>query len=199
MTMLFLVEIQVSDITQHGMIDLDIRDIESAGSDWAAVRLIYEEGKNSAKASGELRTLKGFSSSYINSTSKQQEPMAKLGKACWGRFDFGDTIVSAAIDGEDSQFGNFRTGSVASTADARKQIIKKGIKFSIVWLYALHEMESALSKYAQGNYDVINGAPHALDEAWAFYVGSMETGDASTGYGPYIAAEKYGQKMGTYG
>lgn len=60
-------------------------------------------------------------------------------------------------------------------------------------------MESALSKYAAGEYDLKSGAPHALDEAWALYVGSMETGDVSSGYGPYIAAEKAAKKLGTYG
>ena len=78
------------------------------------------------------------------------------------------------------------------------QVIKKGIKFSVVWLYALHEMESALAKYKAGNYDPASGAPHALDEVWAFYAGSLELGDAS-GYGPYIAAEKNGKKFGTHG
>jgi len=63
----------------------------------------------------------------------------------------------------------------------------------------LHKMESALVKYAAGDYDLQSGAPHALDEAWALYAGSMETGDASSGYGPYISAEKAAKKLGTYG
>lgn len=63
--------------------------------------------------------------------------MAKLGHAFWGRWDFGDALVTAALDGkDDADFGNYATGSLASTADARKQVIKKVIKFSVVWLYA---------------------------------------------------------------
>ena len=239
---------QVSDVTAHSMIDLDIQEIERSSSDWATAKSVYEGGKNSKKSDGSLRNLKAFSTSFVDSASKQAEPMAQLGHAFWGRYDFGDALVTAALDGkDDARFGNYATGSLASTADARKQVIaacclsaclsaciiaylpacvpawptrvsgrragthagffdrhmhiqviKKGIKFSVVWLYALHEMESALAKYKAGNYDPASGAPHALDEVWAFYAGSLELGDAS-GYGPYIAAEKNGKKFGTHG
>jgi len=189
----------VSDVTAHSMIDLDIQEIERSSSDWATAKSVYEGGKNSKKSDGSLRNLKAFSTSFVDSASKQAEPMAQLGHAFWGRYDFGDALVTAALDGkDDARFGNYATGSLASTADARKQVIKKGIKFSVVWLYALHEMESALAKYKAGNYDPASGAPHALDEVWAFYAGSLELGDAS-GYGPYIAAEKNGKKFGTHG
>ena len=236
---------QVSDVIEHSKIDLDIKDIQSFGSEFSEAKKLYEGGKNSKKSEG-LRNLQAFSTSFVDSASKQAEPMAKLGHAFWGRWDFGDALVTAALDGkDDAQFGNYATGSLASTADARKQVIaacclsaclsaciiaylpacvpawptrvsgqsagthagndththiqviKKGIKFSVVWLYALHEMESAIVKYKEGKYEV-NGAPHALDEVWAFYAGSLEQGDAS-GYGPYIAGEKNGKKFGTYG
>lgn len=125
--------------------------------------------------------------------------MAKLGNAFWGKFDFGDALVSAALDGtDDAQLGNFATGALAKKEDVRLQIVKKGIKFTVVWLYALHEMESALDKYAKGNYDLAKGAPYALDEAWVFYVGSLDSGSGD-GQGPYSGAEKFAKKFGTYG
>jgi len=189
----------VSDVAEHAKIDLDIKEIQGLKSGWAAAKKIYEEGKNSKKSSGALRNLEAFSSSFVDSKSKQDEPMAKLGNAFWGRYDFGDALVTAALDGTDAgELGNFATGTLAKTEDARLQIVKKGIKFTVLWLYALHEIESALSKYGDGKLDVAKGAPHALDEAWVFYAGSLEEGSGS-GMGPYSGAEKFAKKFGTYG
>jgi len=187
----------VSTVTDHSMIDKDVLDIADLKSSWVEAKKIYENGKNSAKGTG-LRNLKAFSSAFLDK-SKQDEPMAKLGNAFWGRFDFGDALVSAALDGtDDAQFGNFNTGEMAKQEDVRMQMVKKGVAFTVVWLYALHEMESALDKYSKGKYDVASGAPYALDEAWVFYVGSIDDGTGS-GQGPYSGAEKFAKKFGTYG
>ena len=192
---------QVSDVASHSKIDLDIQEIKTAvgQSDWATAKQIYEGGKNSKKPDGTVRNLKSFSTSFSTAGASQAEPLAQLGKAYWGRYDYGNAMVTAALTGQDdAQFGNYATGSLAKKADARSQVIEKGIQFSAVWQYALHEMESALAKYKEGKYDVAKGAPYYLDEAWAFYAGSLETGGA-TGVSTYIAAEKQGPKFGTQG
>ena len=209
---------QVSDVSSHAKIDLDIKEITDAGSDWGMAAKIYSEGKNSVKSSGEKRTLKGFSASYaVEGSSMQDEPMAKLVNAFWGRFDYADKVVSAALGncadakpedacpGTDDQppagfpsLGNFGTGKLAKVDDVRKQLIKKGVAYASTWMYALHELEVALAKYKAGDYDVATGAPYYLDEAWVFYAGSEESGSV-TGYGPYTAGENFGKLFGTYG
>lgn len=86
----------------------------------------------------------------------------------------------------------------SSTDDARKEIVIKVIQFSTVWLYALHEVASALSKYADPTLGYARFGPdvvaHALDEAWGSLEDcSLESGeldDAGLGYGPYILAGK---------
>lgn len=211
---------QVSDVSSHAKIDLDIKEIMDAvgKADWGTAAKIYVEGKNSVKSSGEKRTLQGFSKSYAaEGTAKQDEPMAKLVNAFWGRFDYADKVVSAALGncanalpedncpGIDDQapegfpsLGNFGTGALAKGDDVRSQLIKKGVAYASTWMYALHEMEVALVKYKAGEYDVANGAPYYLDEAWVFYAGSEESGNAD-GSGPYTGGEKFGKLFGTYG
>ena len=207
-------------MSSHAKIDLDIKEIMDAvgKADWGEAAKIYIEGKNSVKSSGKKRTLQGFSKSFAEEgTSKQDEPMAKLVNAFWGRFDYADTVVSAALGdcadaapedkcpGTDDQpptgfpsLGNFGTGPLAKVDDVRSQLIKKGVAYASTWMYALHEMEVALAKYKAGDFDVAKGAPYYLDEAWVFYAGSEESGSAD-GYGPYTGGEKFGKHFGTYG
>ena len=40
----------------------------------------------------------------------------------------------------------------------------------IAWV--IHELNAAMDKAADGNFDVASGAVHNWDEAWAFYHGS---------------------------
>merc|ERR1712216_109431 len=54
----------VSDVTNHSMIDLDIKDIMDAGSDYPAAAKIYTEGENSVKSDGSKRTLQSFSTKF---------------------------------------------------------------------------------------------------------------------------------------
>ena len=79
-------------------------------------------------------------------TYKKDEPFGKLfddWKASNGSIDAHEAIV-AALDGADStKYGAFKTGSVASKYDYRSQVIKKNLKFQVLMLYALHEVEAA--------------------------------------------------------
>jgi len=200
-----------SNVVEHSKIDLDIRDIEKAGSDYALAKTIYTEGKHSNSGDAK-RTLQSFSTKYL-SGSAQQEPMAKLAYDFWGDWDYSNQHLLAVMEPLDSTvYGDYKTGKWGSTDDARKQMIKKVLKFQTTWLYALHELEGSWSKYNdesktdEERYG-IGGAVHAFDEYWAFYVGSLEDGSvesdeedgAGLGYGPYIAAEKLATPMGTDG
>jgi len=193
-----------SNVEQHSRIDLDIRAVLKAGSDWEEAKKVYEEGEYSVKGDGSKRTLKSFSTKWIaDSASEQGEPLVRLAHEYWGRGDYADAHIMAALEGRDLEgYGMYASGKLASTADARKQIVEKVLQFSSVWLYALHEVESAYKKYQDESLGEarfgFDGAAHALNEGWVFYVGSLEDGsqesgeadDDGKGYGPYILAEK---------
>ena len=184
----------VSDVTAHAAAVEDVKDLADAGNDYGAASDVYENGKNSPG-----KTLKKMSTKFANSETMQKEPLAVVLNAFWERFDYADAMISAALAGTDAgRLGNYGSATLAKTDDARKQIIKKGAAYSSLWLYALHEMEAALAKYETGSYDPAKGAPHLLDEVWAFYAGNSETGDGS-GVGPYTGGEKFGPYFGTYG
>eukprot|EP00287_Rhodomonas_sp_CCMP768_P003971 CAMPEP_0196722832 /NCGR_PEP_ID=MMETSP1091-20130531/5055_1 /TAXON_ID=302021 /ORGANISM="Rhodomonas sp., Strain CCMP768" /LENGTH=445 /DNA_ID=CAMNT_0042064611 /DNA_START=24 /DNA_END=1361 /DNA_ORIENTATION=+ len=203
-----------SNVVEHSKIDLDIRDIENKGSNYAVAKVIYEDGLNSRSGDG-FRTLQSFSTKYANvdNNAYKQEPFAKLAHEYWGEWDYSNQHILAALEPLDStKYGDYKTGKWASTDAVRTQIVKKVIKFQLVWLYALHELESAYAKYTdtkrtdEERYGA-NGAVHAFDEWWAFYVGSLEDGSVESGetdgdgkgYGPYIAAEKFAEPFGTEG
>ena len=184
-------------VTEHAKIDLDIADIEAAmmkdPPDWADANTIYQSGKNSKKSDGSPRTLSSFS-------LKPNEPFGKLYTAYnTATLPLGynpHTLVTAALAGEDSNTtGPWATGAIASKKDFRSQVVKKVIQFQIVLLYALHGMEDALIKY-KNNSAAADAAVHSLDEWWAFYAGSKETG-ATTGVSTYIIAEKRAKFFGT--
>ena len=130
-------------------------------------------------------------------TYKTDEPFGKLfadWKASSGSIDAHEAIV-AALDGADSaKYGAFKTGSVASKYDYRSQVIKKNLKFQVLMLYALHEVEAAVEKYKEGKPEA--DIQYALDQWWVFYTGSLETG-AADGDGSYILAEKRSKFFGT--
>jgi len=131
-----------------------------------------------------IRTLKGFAT--CGSTCE-----AKLGAEKWynvyknyyGDAKYADTFVQTALTG---------TGDMASMSTAlREQIVKKGIAYQGVWMYVLHEYEDAIYDCLGGDiYENIQtnaagDSPHAWDEGWAFYAGSLE-GEVGTGGGVMI-------------
>merc|ERR1719271_271399 len=97
------------------------------------------------------------------------------------------------------------TGMYASASNnMRAQVAKKGIAYQAVWMYVLHEFEDAIADCLAGDiYDneasnAAGDSPHAWDEGWAFYAGSLEGTDGS-GSGQMIhqLAEKRCKDFGT--
>jgi hypothetical protein len=85
-------------------------------------------------------------------------------------------------------------GRFAAAGDGvRAQSIEKGIQNQVMVAWTIHELESALAKAADGNFDTADGAPHNWDEAWAFYHGS------SPACAPYTTADKRAGDFGTTG
>jgi len=199
-----------SNVENHALIDKDIRDIIAAGNDWETAKDTYANGKFSPSGDA-YRSIKGMSTG-VEGSSKEQEPYYKLGQAFWGRWDYGDAHMTAALDGTDVEpFGKYDTNAKAHSDAARKQMVKKLAAFTLLRDYAVHELESAMNKYkdtSKGEERFLpSGAVHAWDEWWAFYVGSLEDGsneadeedDEGKGYGPYTLGEKFAAYFGTDG
>ena len=148
-----------------------------------------------------IRTLKGFATSssmaaetyyniyknYWKSTGMTDEEAAK----------YSDTNVRPAFEG---------TGVYAgASTNLRKEVAKKGVAYQTVWMYVLHEYEDAIMDCLAGDIasndpDVGGNAPHAWDEGWAFYAGSLELTDGLTstdGVMVYNLANKRCKNFGT--
>lgn len=150
-------------------------DLLDAG-DFAAVADIYRNGKNSVKSDGSVRTIGGFASRDDRSHGHD---------TYYGTATPLDDFVSAALGG---------TGMFSGTSDAvRGQGVEKGIQNQVMVAWVVHELEAALAKAADGNFDAASGAPHNWDEAWAFYHG------AEPGCAPYATGNKRAGNFGTTG
>ena len=147
--------VPVSNVEPHANLALDMRDIaeflNAAKSgdtvDYAAITNIYENGIHA-----DGRTLAGYAAS--------------------------DSVLAqfpSAIDLD----GNVRAGLTGNWAGrqvsdlVRRQLTNKGLQ-AIIYGKVLQEMASARSQMEAGNLDDVSGAPHKVDEAWAFYVGAAD-------------------------
>ncbi|MXZ68913.1 MAG: hypothetical protein F4Z17_08050 [Acidimicrobiia bacterium] len=172
----------LSDVASHARVVLDICDINALlpkdeQIDYAAVKQIYEEGGNSVKGDGSIRTIAGFA------RTERDEAIWNDYVSYYGDPTWLDTFAMSAIEG---------TGAFAGEPDlVRRQGIQKGIQNQIMIAYAIHELVVALNKAADGNFDIDSGAPHNWDEGWAFYHGD------APGCGPFATADKRGDNFGT--
>ena len=172
----------LSDVASHARVVLDVCAINALlpkdePIDYAAVKLIYEEGGNSVKGDGSIRAIAGFA------RSERDEAIWNDYVTYYGDRRWLDTFTMSAIDG---------TGAFSGESDlVRRQGVQKGIQNQIMIAWAIHELVAALNKAADGNFDVDSGAPHNWDEGWAFY-----HGDAPD-CGPYATADKRGANFGT--
>lgn len=172
----------VSDVEPHAQVVLDVCAINDAlpgdgDPDYDAVRAAYAEGGNSTNSDGSARTLQGFA------TGDRDEPLWNTAADHFGTDTFLDDFVIAAIDG---------TGLFEGESDGvRRQAIQKGIQNHIMMMWAFHELDAAAAKVEAGEIDPASGAPHNVDEAWAFYHG------AEPGCAPFATATKRGEDFGT--
>jgi len=159
-----------SDVSSHRMIPADVCDVNALlpkgeAIDWAAVEAVYQNGGNSVKSSGAVRTLAGFASGEGKKHGVDEY---------YGTATPLDDFVSSAIQG---------TGEFAGESDSvRRQGVQKGIQNQILVAWTVHELHAALDKAADNNFDAESGAPHNWDEGWAFYSGA-EPGCAAYGTG----------------
>jgi hypothetical protein len=175
-------------VDNHALAVLDIKEIEGklgvSPPDYAGAKVIYA-------TTGMMRpTTSGFKKFASDYGIKSAEPLGKM----YTDYPWDPQgEVTKAIDGT-APYAALTGG----TDDARKQVIKKTLKFQVLQMYAFHEIESAVfSKYNAGATQTDkDNAVHAWDEFWAFYAGKLEVGTGS-GYGPYILGEKRSKHFGT--
>jgi hypothetical protein len=188
-----------SDVTPHAMIDLDIKEMidELGEGDWAAAWDLYANGKNSAKGAG-LRTVRGFSKNLPD------EPAYAEFFDYFGSETYADDYVLGAIykklpadlQAELEQPEFFKNADLSDAAVV--QMVKKGAVYMNTWIYALHELYSAVKKCKDDNIALATGAPHAWDEYWAFYAGTLAGPDGmKSGQLSYALADKRQGNFGT--
>ena len=167
-----------SNVDSHRLVVVDIcgiGDLLDAG-DFEAVEAVYREGENSVKSDGSIRTIGGFAARDDRSHGLD---------AYYGTPAPLDEFVTAALQG---------TGMFAGQSDGvRSQGAEKGIQNQIMVAWLVHELNAALAKAADGNFDVASGAVHNWDEGWAFFHG------AAPGCAPYATGNKRAGNFATTG
>jgi hypothetical protein len=92
--------------------------------------------------------------------------------------------LMAALDG---------TAMFTGASDSvREQAVEKGVQNQILTAYAIHELNSAITKAEAGNFGV-DDAQHAWDEGWGLYHGTDEAVSCS----PYATGDKRAANFGT--
>ncbi len=155
----------VSDVSPQASLSLDLRDIAAVTGkspvEWAKAKAIYEKGANSKKGDGTARTFMGV--------ANKKEVLAEFpnGAQVLGSPDFLNASVQAALAG---------AGRAKGLGDgARRQLVDKAL-LAILYGEILEELEAARNKAKQGLTDNAKGAPHNVDEAWAYYAGAKDEG-----------------------
>ena len=157
-----------SDVTEHGKIDKDMKDIlaDLAGAK-ATAKATYESGEYSSKSSGK-RTLKGFSTGIGAKAIKPNTDTPKdgyyeqaysLALAAGNADGFGDALVQAL-------FAKSTTPSQAAFA--------VGINYGVTQLYTMHEFYDAVLDASKGTTQDNDASAKAWDEGVAFYTGSEQ-------------------------
>ena len=167
-----------SNVDSHRLVVADIcgiGDLLDTG-DFAAVEDIYRNGEHSVKSDGSIRTIGGFAARDDRSHGLDAYYLTPAPL---------DEFVTAALQG---------TGMFEDQSDGvRSQGAEKGIQNQIMVAWTVHELNAALAKARDGNFDVASGAVHNWDEGWAFFHG------AEPGCAPYATGNKRAANFGTVG
>jgi hypothetical protein len=149
---------EVSNVDAYFNFSLDLRDIKELieAGDWAGATARYETGEAVVRSDGTLRSLQSLA---VSDTVLAIFPN---GAEVYGDPQFLDAHIQAGLQG---------TGRGAGLPDAaRRQLVDKGIQ-AVIYAKALQEIEAARTRTAEGNTDNGSGAPLAVDEAAAIYLG----------------------------
>merc|ERR1719160_606210 len=169
-------------------------DAATSSSDPCANATTSDPKGNSVKGSGSIRTLAGFATS--GAAKMSSEKWWNVYKNYWGDANYADTFALAALDGT----GVHSDGNAWSDT-TRGELVKKGIAYQAVWMYVLHEFEDAVDDCLRGDiysndaHNIAGDSPHAWDEGWAFYAGSLA--DSGNGQMIHRLAQKRCKDFGT--
>lgn len=106
----------------------------------------------------------------------------------YGVDDYGYQWVTAALNGQETQFENGNADFSLYGLDGRIEAIKKGTVYLNIFMYVIREFEDALDDCDRGcatddcNHDPVN----AWDEGVCFYTGSIEAQDGLTSEGKLL-------------
>lgn len=167
-----------SNVDAHRLVVADICPIGELldAADFAAVEALYRDGGSSVNSDGSVRTIAGFA---------QQDDANHGLDVYYGTPAPLDEFVTAALTG---------TGMFEGRSDAvRAQGAEKGIQNQVMVAWTIHELNSAVAKAEDGDFDVADGAVHNWDEGWAFYHGS------EPGCAPYATGNSRAANFGTVG
>ena len=172
-----------TDILSASKIDLDLEEIvtDLTANDFAAAMGVYESGTNSDQ------TLQSIS--QPGATSMVSDTWWPIYKAYWGdQINYADVFVQ-----------KYGAAGAAYQDATRAQLVKKGIAYQGVWMYAVHKFETAIADCLKGTVADVNSAKLNWDKGMAYYVGSQEgtTTGASTGNLLYNLAQKRCADFGT--
>merc|ERR1719243_189358 len=152
----------------------------------------------------KYRTLKGFSTQA--QAKMQNWGTYQIYQNYYTEYDYAHQYVLDALGYSHSGTGAAATGVFQGMGDnGRTQGVKKGSAYMNVWMYVIHEIEDAISDCESsctnpGAQDCNADPVHAIDEAAAFYAGSLE-GSGATGNGNgkliFRLAEKRCSNFGT--
>ena len=188
------------DVEQQPRIDLDVEEIEAAADayDFTEAMRIYENGGNglcandndngvgcaageawgNSLAADSIRTLQGFATAgdgEMTKTGYYEETWFPIYKAYW-------TAHPTSYSTDGNYADGFVTGAAAAGPSVMKdaaaaELIKGGIKYQAIWMYALHKFEEAggdCLSYVGGSTPLSPGTAFVgVEEAWAYYAGSM--------------------------
>lgn len=169
-----------SDVSSHRLAVADVcainESLDAEPPDFAGVTETYRDGGNSVKPDGSVRTIEGFASNEDRNQQLQDY---------YGSPTPLDDHVAAALE---------RSGPFAGESDAvRRQAVQKGIQNQIMVAWVIFELDGALARAEEGNFDPDKGVAHKIDEAWAFYHG------AEPDCAPFATADKRAADFGTEG
>merc|ERR1719399_818085 len=153
----------------------------------------------------KYRTLKGFSTQA--QAKMQNWGTYQIYQNYYTEYDYAHQYVMDALGYSEGGDGTAATGVFAGMTDnGRTQGVKKGSAYMNVWMYVIHEIEDAISDCQNsctnpGAQDCNADPVHAIDEAAAFYAGSLEgsgaTGMPNAGKLIFRLAEKRCANFGT--
>ena len=157
----------------------DMLDLISAG-DFAGARDIYVNGRNFVRGDGTRRPLQSIA------TDANVLAQFPNGAEAYGSEQFLDPTILQGLDG---------TGRGADVPDgARRQLVDKGLQMVFLGK-ALQELDAARDRVEAGNTDDATGAPHAVDEAAALYLGAAD----ADGNRPWSLANTAASREGNFG